>query len=175
MYKPLEISLLEIGGFLPSMQAMRLPKKTECDSFNFDPILIAQLGENDANLASKLIRAGNDHAKALRGIVVWVKMKMQVGFMVEFETYRSGVECLSTSSTMHTNLKALSGKELAKAKQANLKDLVYTRILTISYQTCRAMYLARKNHRHPDWHIFCKFVQELPYFKELIQAKKGDK
>ena len=175
MYKPIEIEALELGGILPAMQAMRLPKRAESDSWDevdesYTPKTF--LGEEDARLSGKLIRAGDDHAKALRGIIVWLKVKMQVGFMVEFETYRHGVECLSTSSTMHTDLKAMAGVELAEMKQIGLKDLVYTRILTISYQALRSMYFARRYHRHPDWRLFCKFVEELPYFKELIQAEK---
>ncbi len=172
MYKPLEIKLMEIAGVLPTMKAMRLPLQSTSDSFKFDPLVLPHLGDEDQKLAGKLIRAGDDHAKALRGIVVWLEMKMQVGFMVEFETYRHGIECLSTSSTMHTNLKQLSGPALAEKKQAGLEDLVYTRILTISYQAFRSMYLARRYHRHPDWRVFCEFVEDLPYFKELIHPNK---
>lgn len=168
VYKPLEVLLLETAGLTSSMQAMRLPKGTCSDSFSNQTIL----GAEDAKLAGKLIRAGNDHAKALRGIIVWLEMKMQVGFMVEFETYRHGIECLSTSSTMHTTLKATSGIKLAEEKQKGLEKLVYTRIVTISYQALRSMYLARRFHRHPDWRIFCDFISDLPFFYELILAEK---
>lgn len=160
-YTPLEIELLDFAGVGPSLQAMRLPK--------------AQTGKHspndDFNLASKLIRAGNDHAKFARGIVVWLELKLQVGWMIEFETYRHGVECLSTSSAMHGELVGMEGPELAEKKQADLPDKVYTRIVMISYQALRSMYRARRNHRHPDWQIFCDFIETLPYFKQLIEAK----
>jgi hypothetical protein len=165
-YKPLKIELLEIAGLYPSMQAMRLPKKSESDS-SFEG-----LGPDDERLAGNLIRAGNDHAKAMRGIVVWLKLELQVGWMIELETYRHGIECLSTSSSMHGELVRLEGEELAEQKQADLPDKVYTRILTASYQALRSMYKARRTHRHPDWQIFCDFIETLPYFEELIMPRK---
>ncbi len=164
-YVPLTVECLEVCGVEHSLRAMRLPKKSKGDS-GLPPRFY--LGTNDAKLASNLIRAGSDHAKAMRGIIAYLEINMQVGFMIEFETYRHGVECLSTSSAMHGELKDLTGVDLADHKQADLPDKVYTRILTVSYQALRSMYKARKNHRHPDWKVFCKFIQGLPYFDVLI-------
>ena len=36
-----------------------------------------------------------------------------------------------------------------------------------NYQVLWNMYNARKNHRLPEWHEFCRFVERLPYFKEI--------
>ena len=169
-YIPLEISSDYLAsGLLPSMRAMRLPKGGESDSTH------KKLGTRDAKLAAKLVKAGPDHAKAMRGIIVWVELRMQVGWMIEFETYRHGVECLSTSSSMHGELSRLSGADLAEQKQADLPDKVYIRICTISYQALRSMYRARRRHRHPDWRIFCDFIETLPYFESLIypEAQKN--
>jgi hypothetical protein len=69
---------------------------------------------------------------------------------------------------MHGELKELTGEELAEQKQIDLPDKYYTRAVMISYQALRAMYKARKNHRHPDWQVFCRFVKALPYFDILI-------
>ncbi len=167
MYIPLQVKCTYIHGFKAAMTAMRLPKKSKSDSY-IEVFGYFVLGESDRKLAGNLIRAGNDHAKAMRGIVVWFTLKMQTGFMIEFETYRHGVECLSTSSSMHGELKELAGIELATQKQKDLVEKVYTRSVTISYQALRSMYKARKNHRHPDWRIFCKNIETLPYFNELI-------
>ena len=147
--------------------AMRLPKNSENDSTRTFSDTI-EIGPKDGKLAKNLIRAGNDHAKAMRGIVVWVELEMQVGFMIELETYRHGVECLSTSSSMHGELKELSGYVLAEQKQADLSDKVYKRAMTVSYQALRSMYRARKKHRMPCWRIFCKWIEELPHFTTLI-------
>jgi len=162
MYKPLQVRMLSVKGMNESMRAMRLPKGGEGDT------IYNMLGESDAILAGRLIKAGPDHAKAMRGIDAYLIMEMQVGFMIEFETYRHGVECLSTSSAMHGELKNLNGYELAEQKQRDIGKKVYTRIVKISYQALRSMYRARKNHRHPDWRIFCDFVGKLPWFDKLI-------
>lgn len=165
-YKQLEIVKHEVNGVLWAMKAMRLPKKSKGDSW--EPGYLGNPGQKDLHLASNLVKSGDDHAKAMRGIVVWVEIRCQVGWLIEFETYRHGVECLSTSSSMHGELKGLKGEALAEQKQADLSDKVYTRILTVSYQALRSMYKARRNHRHPDWHIFCEFIESLPFFDSFI-------
>lgn len=161
-YKQLEIQVEGIAGMLPALKAMRLPKKTKSDSYE------SKLGASDSRLASALIKAGSDHAKFQRGIIVWVKQTYQVGWMIEFVTYRHGVEWLSTSSSMHGELKKLKGDELASQKQADLPDKEYTTRYHISYQALRSIYRARRNHRHPDWRVYCRWIESLPYFKELI-------
>lgn len=165
-YKKLEVELAKVAGVLFSMKAMRKPKGSESDSCYYHGRV--GLGPDDQKLAGNLIRAGNDHAKAMRGIVAYVEVKMQTGFMIEFETYRIGAECLSTSSSMHGELKELSGVELASQKQKDLVDKVYNRSLMMSYQVLRSMYRARRRHRHPDWRIFCSWIETLPYFDKLI-------
>ncbi len=163
MYVPLTVQLDETAGIRPSLKAMRFPKDRQG---NFT------VGD-DMKLAGKLIRSGSDHAKFQRGIVVWLEIHMQVGFMIEFETYRHGIECLSTSSSMHNELLQLTGADLAEQKQADLPDKVYRRELTASYQALRAMYIARRNHRHPDWQIFCDFIESLVLFEQLIMPEKA--
>lgn len=165
-YKQLEIKRYEVRGLLWAMRAMRLPKQSKGDSF--EPGYIGGPGPKDLKLASNLVKSGDDHAKAMRGIVVWMEIDFQVGWMVEFVTYRIGVEDLSTSSSMHNELKNLKGEILASQKQDDLPDKVYTRILTISYQALRNIYKARRHHRHPDWAIMCDWIEQLPYAAYLI-------
>lgn len=170
-YKPLKISLLEVAGFIPALQAMRLPKDRSInDSHSFDGKL--EIGDGDKKLAKRLVNAGTEHAKFSRGIDIWVDMEFQVGFLVELETYRIGIDTLSTSSTMHNELKGLSGYELAEEKQKGLVDKVYRRISKISYQTLRKIYKERRSHRHPDWQIFCDFIETLPHFKVFINPPR---
>lgn len=163
MYKPLTIRTLEVAGAQHALGAMRNPHLSHDRA----------TPEGDLALAAKLIRAGDEHAKALRGIVVWFEVDMQVGFMLEFDTYRIGIDCLSTSSTMHLDLRASKGVELAKVKQANLPNVYYHRTMLASYQTLRRMYLQRRDHRHPDWQVFCDWVETLPHFEHLINPVKA--
>lgn len=42
------------------------------------------------------------------------------------------------------------------------------RTCTFSYENAVSMYYSRKNHKLDEWHTFCDWVTELPYFKELF-------
>lgn len=157
-YIPLKIETLEVAGKNWSLRAMRNPKLSH-----------DRAGEEaDLALAKKLIVAGDEHAKAIRGIMVWFEMEFQVGWMVEWDTYRIGVEVLSTSSTMSIDLKGMKGPELAAAKQANLPNVVYLQGAMASYQALRRIYKQRRSHRHPDWQIFCDWIETLPDADNLI-------
>lgn len=159
IYKPLSIRTLKVQGFEESLDAMRLPMPQKSGEITV---------EDDLQLASKLVKRGDDHAKCMRGIMVWYKMQCQTGWLIEYLTYRIGIECLSSSSAMHNELRGLSGAELADKKQRDLPEKVYTRIEMASYQALRNMYKARRKHRHPDWRRYCSWVEQLPYFEELI-------
>lgn len=42
------------------------------------------------------------------------------------------------------------------------------RTITLNYENLRNMYHQRKNHKLTEWHSFCRWVETLPYAKELI-------
>lgn len=42
------------------------------------------------------------------------------------------------------------------------------RTITLTYENIINMYHARRNHKLDEWHIFCAWIEELPYAKELI-------
>lgn len=158
MYKPLQIATLEVVGVNHALRAMRNPRMSHERA---EPAA-------DHALARKLIRAGDEHAKAIRGIIAYFEMDCQIGWMVEFDTYRIGVETLSTSSTMYMDLSGMKGAALAAAKQAGLADVVYHRTCLASYQALRRIYYQRQHHRHPDWQIFCEWIRGLELASELI-------
>lgn len=39
--------------------------------------------------------------------------------------------------------------------------------MTTNYRCLKNIYAQRRNHRLPDWHIVCDWIEKLPYFKEL--------
>jgi len=158
VYQPLRVSFLDMAGIQIALDAMRLPKKQTA----------ATSHDSDLRLAAKLIMAGHDHAKMMRGAVVWYRLECQVGWLIEYVTYRAGIECLSSSSTMHNELLQLKGNELVEQKQKGLPKKVYTRIEVASFQALRRMYIARRGHRHPDWQVFCDWIEHIPYFSKLI-------
>lgn len=42
------------------------------------------------------------------------------------------------------------------------------RTCTFSYENAVAMYNSRKNHKLAEWHTFCDWITELPYFKDMF-------
>ena len=61
---------------------------------------IALIGPKDLELAQKLIRAGGEHRKFLRQIIVSFDLTAPIYFWKEFDTYKVGTTSNSTS-TMH--------------------------------------------------------------------------
>ena len=58
------------------------------------------LGDNDLSLASRLAKAGSDHRKYLRQIIVSMDISAPLYWWKEFDTYKVGTVANSTS-TMH--------------------------------------------------------------------------
>ena len=58
------------------------------------------LGENDLSLAGRLCRAGSDHRKFIRQIMVSMDITAPLYWWKEFDTYKVGTVANSTS-TMH--------------------------------------------------------------------------
>ena len=58
------------------------------------------LGENDLSLASRLAKAGTDHRKFLRQVIVSIDITAPLYWWKEFDTYKVGTVANSTS-TMH--------------------------------------------------------------------------
>ncbi len=44
--------------------------------------------------------------------------------------------------------------------------------LTTNYRALKTIYHQRKNHKLPEWREFCQWIEELPYFKELVLGDK---
>ena len=48
------------------------------------------------------------------------------------------------------------------------------RTVQLNYQVLKNMYFARRNHKLDEWHTFCEWIEELPYFKEICTGGKED-
>lgn len=121
---------------------------------------------------STLVKRGDEHAKAIRGLQVYASIEAPIWFYRELETYRVGRERLSSESTMHIDCKGLNGEELMKTKDEIPSGKIQKTIDCFSYQTLRRIYFQRRNHRLPVWHEFCEWIESLPYASELIIVEK---
>ena len=48
------------------------------------------------------------------------------------------------------------------------------RTVQLNYQVLNRIYHARKNHKLDEWHVFCDWVEKLPYFREIYLGGDGD-
>ena len=42
------------------------------------------------------------------------------------------------------------------------------RTCTMTYENLVNMYFARRSHKLDEWHVYCAWIEQLPYFKELF-------
>ena len=94
----------EVWGFEHAVRGMRNPLNSwdKGDSGYIDRRFNDQfyIGENDLDLAQRLIKAGSEHRKFLRQIFVSVDITAPLYWWKEFDTYKVGTVTNSTS-TMH--------------------------------------------------------------------------
>lgn len=107
----IKIETLEIAGFASVLRALRLPFGKDCRSDvssqyevireTFLSSSCARIDERDLKLMSTLVKRGDEHGKAIRGLVVYAEISAPLWFYRELETYRVGRERLSSESTVH--------------------------------------------------------------------------
>ncbi len=67
-------------------------------------------------------------------------------------------------------------EEIESKKKKMYLEILYTNPagfeltarMTTNYRCLRNIYLQRKDHRLPEWREFCKWIETLPYAKELL-------
>jgi len=92
----MNISTLGVYGIEQAMHGMRNPM----NSWQKNDTTYYRIGDNDLDLASRLIHAGPEHAKFLRMIHVWFDVKAPMFWWKEFDTYKVGT-VRNSCSTMH--------------------------------------------------------------------------
>lgn len=114
----MKIKTIEIAGSASALTALRLPYGKEVRSdiqvqiennkssqSDTDKTLATscyiRIDPKDIALMQTLIKRGDEHAKVLRGILVWAKITATRKWWSESDTYRKGRERLSSGSTMH--------------------------------------------------------------------------
>lgn len=169
------------------------------------------LGNNDLDLMKRLVKAGTDHRKFMRMIVVYVDVTAPLYWWKEFDTYKVGT-VRNSCSTMHKitekeftlddfshehlltsdisekgtplgliktiidvlniyRTEYLSSKDKSDWWQLiQLLPSSYNQRATVmlNYEVLANIYHGRKNHKLDCWVDFCKWIETLPYAKELI-------
>ena len=97
----IKISNISVMNFENAMRGARNPMNSwaRMDSY-YDEDGNFVLGENDLSLATRLAKAGSDHRKYLRQVIVSMDILAPLYWWKEFDTYKVGTVANSTS-TMH--------------------------------------------------------------------------
>lgn len=167
-----------VFNFEGAIRGMRNPKESwdksdsgdvvmnlEDVSFGYPPNIEYVLGENDLKLAQRLIRAGSEHRKFMRQIIVSVDITAPLYWWKEFDTYKVGTVANSTS-TMHTIQNKPITKELFEISDYHpeldmIDDInLGTRVdcFINDLEQLRQLFLMTKDEEVKKW-----------YWKELIR------
>lgn len=211
----MKIENTQVFGFESALRGMRNPLESwgRSDSFCIYDSYSARietknlneenfvLGEADKALAQKLTKAGSEHCKFLRQIMVWVDLDLPRYIHSELDTYNFVVK--NSESTMHTAHKRHLTQEDFEygCHQETLKHLNYLidqrkngvissndfihvfknalpdgflqmRTTMLSYAQLLNIYRQRHNHQLESWHTICDWILDLPYFCELTGIER---
>ena len=92
----LRIDNLETYGFKSAMKGMRNPM----NSWHLNDSTDNKIGDNDLKLLQQLTKAGPDHRKVLRQMMISCDITAPLYWWKEFDTYKVGVTT-NSQSTMH--------------------------------------------------------------------------
>jgi hypothetical protein len=169
-----------------SIRASKFPMCTDVDCLN------SAITKTVKTLGS--CAKGEGHDQFLTGVIVNFDLTLSNKAWVEAERYRF-LFFVSSQSTMHRiakfDIKAqcneyvtantiVEVERLVKAYKddpspENYLTLLYnipagfqiTARMTTNYRELKTIYSQRKNHRLPEWRTFCKWIEDLPHFKEI--------
>lgn len=203
----MQIKTIEISGFVSCFNTLRKPFKKECRSeiieasswemefgqLLYYPNMSILIDDRDIKLLQRLIKNGDEHAKAIRLINVTAEIQAPLFWWSEMDTYEVGVINGCSESTMHT----LKKEQLSQANfeypilDCHIETLqmaidenfntdidllknylpsgyLQARDINFSYQTLRRICKQRVNHKLPQWKVFIDWVKTLPLSEELI-------
>lgn len=102
----LKIEKTDVYGWDAAIRGMRNPMNSwdKSDSFeeytNYPWVTDPSIGVNDRTLMEKLVKAGTDHRKFMRMVVVYVDVTAPLYWWKEYDTYKVGTVA-NSCSTMH--------------------------------------------------------------------------
>lgn len=181
-----------VYGLENAIRVSKFPMAVNVDKCN------DEITNTTINLAS--VNIGTGHDNFLKGIIVQFDMTFTNKMSVELERYHF-IDFISSQSTMHRITKFDLDSAYIKYVDKRIIDIMkekvkeynedetkdaekYLEILysnpcgmeltagfTTNYQQLKTIYYQRRNHRLPEWREFCKWIENLPKFRELILDK----
>lgn len=181
------ISNVKVYGLNESIKRSRYPMAVDTDSCSSEPTTTTY------KLAQSPVGSGHDNW--LNGVVVQFDLTFTNKAWVEAERYHF-LDFVSSQSTMHRITKFDLDKAYIEYTDPRMIEIMqqlvaqynadptpdnYLKVLysnpagfkltagmTTNYRQLKTIYYQRKNHRLPEWRMFCEWCLTLPMFKELI-------
>lgn len=181
------ITNTKVYGLDESIKRAKYPMAVEISHLN------SEVTNGVRNLAA--CEKGTGHDNWLNGVVVQFDLTYTVKAWTEAERYHF-LDFVSSQSTMHriaqfdldkqydehTDKRIIEiVKELAATYNRTKDPEDYLRLLmsnpcgfqltagmTTNYRQLKTIYAQRRFHRLPEWREFCRWIETLPMFKELV-------
>ena len=190
------INNVNIYGMEESIAASGYPMATQTMQLED----LEYCNEKDYGRAKKLAKTaiGSGHDQFLTSIIVQFYLTFPLKAWVELQRYHF-IDFCSSMSTMHRIINMDINKYCNKYVSENIKSILrayileykenpneenfrkviynipsgfeYTARLTTNYRQLKTIYSQRKNHRLPDWKMFCEWIETLPHSEYIT----GDK
>lgn len=183
----------KVYGVEDSIKASKYPMSVDISKCN------EKMTDNVQRLGS--CATGTGHDQFLTGIIVQFDLTFSLKAWTEAQRYHF-FDFVSSQSTMHRIAKFDIEKQCndyvhpdtieivrrmlndynADPSPENYLRLLYniptgfrlTARMTTNYRQLKTIYQQRKNHRLPEWREFCKWIEELPYFKKIVLEGKDE-
>ena len=181
------INNLHIYGLDNSVRGSKFPMITDIDSATSDiTITIHKLAQS---------KQGSGHDQFLTGVIAQFDLTFTVKAWTEAERYHF-FDFISSQSTMHriskfnldnqyseyTDKRIIAIMNELKDKYNKTQDkedylrLLYsnpcgfklTAAMTTNFRQLKTIYYQRKDHRLPEWREFCKQLEEIPEFRDIV-------
>ena len=183
----MNIENVEMMGLESAVIASKYPMKTDINECNSEITqTVRALGASDK---------GEGHDQWLTGINISFDLTFTNKAWIELERYRF-IFFVSSQSTMHRISKfdlrsqyneyvddriidvmeelkdtyntTKDSKDYLRLLYSNPSGFNLTARLTTNYRSLKTVYSQRRTHKLPEWREFCKWVEGLPYFRELV-------
>lgn len=190
--RKMKINNTAVFGLSDAVRAAKLPMSTNPST------LTDELTEGIKRLSACEVGAGHDNW--LNGVLVQFDLTASLKFWPQLQRYHF-IDFVSSQSTMHRITKFRLNEQcnpyVTESAIENLRNLVkmyneaptpdnylyvlynipsgfeLTARMTTNYRQLKTIYKQRRNHRLPEWHMFCDWIEELPN-SELITGKEDE-
>ena len=153
----IKISNIEVMNFKNAIRGARNPMNSwaRMDSY-YDEDGNFILGDNDLSLATRLAKAGSDHRKYLRQIIVSLDISAPLYWWKEFDTYKVGTVANSCSTMHKIQAKEFTRDDFSCEKMSEEGLAVLDSVIAFMERE-RLKFIETKDKTH--WH---NMIQMLP-------------